>query len=128
MRDVKKEILQLKMSVIKDLYYNVQFSEKIILSFEFQSALLNCERKKVEYLDNLIISLKSTITNLGNPYNYNLWRKLSNIILKNLFVILHKKNYKFLQCYSKSVLNSLKHYESKLKGEQLDGFKKKLEE
>jgi hypothetical protein len=47
--------------------------------------------------------------------------------LKNLFVILHKKNYKFLQCYSKSVLNSLKHYESKLKGDQLDDFKKQLE-
>ena len=127
MRDVKKEILQLKMSVIEDRYYNVRLSEKIILSFEFQSALLNCERKKVEYFENLIISLKSTITNLGNPYNYNLWRKLSNIILKNLFVILHKKNYKFLQCYSKSVLNSLKHYGSKLKGDQLDDFKKQLE-
>jgi hypothetical protein len=47
--------------------------------------------------------------------------------LKNLFVILHKKNYKFLQCYSKSVLNSLKHYGSKLKGDQLDDFKKQLE-
>ena len=37
--------------------------------------------------------------NFGNPYNFNLWRK-SNIILKNL-------------------LNSLKHYESKLKGKQI---------
>ena len=128
MRDVKNEILQLKMSVIEDRYCNVQLLENIILSFEFQSSINNCERKKVEYLENLIISLKNTITNLGNPYNYNLWRKLSNIILKNLFVILHKKNYKFLQFYSISVLNSLKHYQSKFKGEQYDAFKKKLKQ
>ena len=128
MRDVKNEILQLKISVIKDRYCNVQLLENIILSFEFQSSINNCERKKVEYLENLIISLKNTITNLGNPYNCNLWRKLSNIILKNLFVILHKKNYKFLQFYSMSVLNSLKHYQSKFKGEQYDAFKKKLKQ
>ena len=128
MRDVKKEILQSKMSAIEDRYYNVQLLENIILSFEFHSPTDNCGKKKIEYLENLIISLKNTITNLGNPYNYNLWRKLSNIILKNLFVILHKKNYKFLQYYSKSVLNSLKHYEFKLKGEQLNSFKKKLDE
>ena len=33
MRDAKKEILQLKMSVIEERYYNVQLLENIILSF-----------------------------------------------------------------------------------------------
>jgi hypothetical protein len=55
MRDVKNEILQLKMSVIEDRYYNVQLLENIILSFEFQSSTNNCEKKKVEYFENLII-------------------------------------------------------------------------
>ena len=61
MRDVKNEILQLKMSVIEDRYCNVQLLENIILSFEFQSSINNCERKKVEYLENLI-----TVSNIDN--------------------------------------------------------------
>ena len=46
MRDVKKEIFQLTMSVIEDRYYNVQLLENIILSFEFHSSTNNCEKKK----------------------------------------------------------------------------------
>lgn len=46
MRDVKKEILQSKMSAIEDRYYNVQLLENIILSFEFHSPTDNCGKKK----------------------------------------------------------------------------------
>ena len=60
-------------------------------------------KKKSEYFENIII------INLGDPYNYNLWRKLSNIILKNLLVILSKKKYKFLQYKNKAVLSNLKY-------------------
>ena len=100
--------------------------EKTLLKIEFKSAEIDSEKKKVKYLENSIISLKQTIINLGNPYNFNLWRKLSNIILKNLFVILHKKKYKLLQYCNRSVLKSLQNYESKFKGEKLTAFKDKV--
>lgn len=83
-------------------------------------------KKKSEYFENIINSLKNAIINLGNPYNYNLWRKLSNIILKNLLVILSKKKYKFLQYKNKTVLSNLKYYESKLKKTQLLDFQDKI--
>jgi len=41
-------------------------------------------------------------------------------------VILHKKNYKLIQYCNRSVLNSLKNYESKFKGEQLKAFQEKV--
>ena len=100
--------------------------EKTLLKIEFKSAEIDSEKKKVKYLENSIISLKQTIINLGNPYNFNLWRKLSNIILKNLFVILHKKKYKLLQYCNRSVLKSLQNYESKFKGKKLTAFKDKV--
>ena len=100
--------------------------EKTLLKIEFKSAEIDSEKKKVKYLENSIISLKQTIINLGNPYNFNLWRKLSNIILKNLFVILHKKKYKLLQYCNRSVLKSLQNYESKYKGEKLTAFEDKV--
>ena len=112
--------------IIKKSYTYLTLLEKTLLKIEFKSAEIDSEKKKVKYLENSIISLKQTIINLGNPYNFNLWRKLSNIILKNLFVILHKKKYKLLQYCNRSVLKSLQNYESKFKGEKLTAFKDKV--
>ena len=112
--------------IIKKSYSYLTLLEKTFLKIEFKSAEIDSEKKKVKYLENSIISLKQTIINLGNPYNFNLWRKLSNIILKNLFVILHKKKYKLLQYCNRSVLKSLQNYESKFKGEKLTAFKDKV--
>ena len=112
--------------IIKKSYSYLTLLEKTLLKIEFKSAEIDSEKKKVKYLENSIISLKQTIINLGNPYNFNLWRKLSNIILKNLFVILHKKKYKLLQYCNRSVLKSLQNYESKFKGEKLTAFKNKV--
>ena len=112
--------------IIKKSYSYLTLLEKTLLKIEFKSAEIDSEKKKVKYLENSIISLKQTIINLGNPYNFNLWRKLSNIILKNLFVILHKKKYKLLQYCNRSVLKSLQNYESKFKGEKLTAFKDKV--
>ena len=112
--------------IIKKSYSYLTLLEKILLKIEFKSAEIDSEKKKVKYLENSIISLKQTIINLGNPYNFNLWRKLSNIILKNLFVILHKKKYKLLQYCNRSVLKSLQNYESKFKGEKLTAFEDKV--
>ena len=112
--------------IIKKSYSYLTLLEKTLLKIEFKSAEIDSEKKKVKYLENSIISLKQTIINLGNPYNFNLWRKLSNIILKNLFVILHKKKYKLLQYCNRSVLKSLQNYESKFKGEKLTAFEDKV--
>ena len=112
--------------IIKKSYTYLTLLEKTLLKIEFKSAEIDSEKKKVKYLENSIISLKQTIINLGNPYNFNLWRKLSNIILKNLFVILHKKKYKLLQYCNRSVLKSLQNYESKFKGKKLTAFKDKV--
>ena len=112
--------------IIKKSYSYLTLLEKTLLKIEFKSAEIDSEKKKVKYLENSIISLKQTIINLGNPYNFNLWRKLSNIILKNLFVILHKKKYKLLQYCNRSALKSLQNYESKFKGEKLTAFKDKV--
>ena len=112
--------------IIKKSYSYLTLLEKTLLKIEFKSAEIDSEKKKVKCLENSIISLKQTIINLGNPYNFNLWRKLSNIILKNLFVILHKKKYKLLQYCNRSVLKSLQNYESKFKGEKLTAFKDKV--
>ena len=96
-------------------YEQMKYLENFFLKLEFNSIEINCVNKKSEYFENIINSFKNTIINLGNPYNYNLWRKLSNIILKNLLVILSKKKYKFLQFKNSTVLSNLKYYESKLK-------------
>ena len=112
--------------IIKKSYSYLTLLEKTLLKIELKSAEIDSEKKKVKYLENSIISLKQTIINLGNPYNFNLWRKLSNIILKNLFVILHKKKYKLLQYCNRSVLKSLQNYESKFKGKKLTAFEDKV--
>jgi len=53
---------------------------------------------------------------LANPYNFNLWRKLSNIILKNVFVILNKnKNYSISQKAIQSTLDGLQDLNNKYK-------------
>ena len=127
---LKKEINDVKLllltQMIKRGYDQLNILQNIILKLDFNSVEINNIKKRTEYLNNLIISLKNTVTNLGNPYNFNLWRKLSNIILKNLFVILYKKNFKFLQHHNKSVLNSLKYYEYIFEGKQLEDFKDKV--
>ena len=106
---------KLEFSDIERCFNEIEIFQQLILNAEFNLAVINIENKRSEYLENVINSLKKIINNLSNPYNFNLWRKLSNIILKNIFVILHNKNFTFTQNYSKSVLNQLYKYTDKLK-------------
>ena len=94
---IQKKYLCLSFRMIDRDYERIEYLDNFFLRLEFNSIEINCIKKKSEYFENIINSLKNAIINLGNPYNYNLWRKLSNIILKNLLVILSKKKYKFLQ-------------------------------
>ena len=79
-------------------------------------------------MESIINSLKNTIKNIGNPYNFNLWRKLSNIILKNIFVILYKKKYTFSQYPNYSVSNQLNKYKNNFSGKELKEYTEKVNE
>ena len=85
---IQKKYLRLSFRMIDRDYERMEYLDNFFLKFEFNSIEINCIKKKSEYFENIINSLKNAIINLGNPYNYNLRRKLSNIILKNLLVIL----------------------------------------
>ena len=122
--DDKFEILQKE---IKSLYKKIdlinikntidknELLENFIVNIHFNETNLDIDKKKIEYLNNNCDLLNNTIKNLSNPYNFNLWRKISNIILKNIFVILNKKNYTISQKFSKQILNELYKRQNEVK-------------
>jgi hypothetical protein len=65
--------------------------ENYIIYSGLNSNEININKKEIEYLENKNKLLINNVKALTNPYNYNLRRKISNIILKNIFVILSKK-------------------------------------
>jgi hypothetical protein len=77
MKQMKDELLFDK---AKNEFDRLELKCKIMIETELNYSLLEIERNKIDYLEGLIISLKNKINNLTNPYNFNLWRKLSNII------------------------------------------------
>ena len=125
-KELSKVKIKLEFSDIERCFSELEIFQQLILNTEFNSSIINIENKRSEYLENVINSLKKIITNLSNPYNYNLWRKLSNIILKNIFVILHNKKCTFIQNYSKSVLNQLYKYADKLPDIEKESYLNKI--
>ena len=135
--DFKNELLFLN---IENSFNQIMIFEKLILNSTFNLTIINIEKKRNEYLETAINSLKKIIINLANPYNFNLWRKLTNIILKNIFVILHKKKFELFQYDNFSVLKQLNFYKkfiheeeekkeekiNKEKSEVIEGDKKEL--
>jgi hypothetical protein len=100
----------------KNEFDRLELKCKIMIETELNYNLIEIEKNKIDYLEGIIISLKNTINNLANPYNFNLWRKLSNIILKNIFVILSKnKNYSISQKAIQSTLDGLQDLNNKYK-------------
>ena len=77
--------LEMKFNLVNLEYKLLVTKEQISYESIINSSLLELGRIKIEYLDTIIYHLKDTVTKLTNPYNINLWRKVSNIILKNLF-------------------------------------------
>ena len=113
MKQMKDELLFDK---AKNEFDRLELKCKIMIETELNYSLIDIERNKIDYLEGLIISLKNIINNLANPYNFNLWRKLSNIILKNIFVILSKnKNYSISQKAIQSTLDGLQDLNNKYK-------------
>ena len=131
---LKNEIDTIKLEMkleMKFNYINLKLdilvtNEKLICESIINSSLLKLGKIKDEYLDTIIYHLKDTVTKLTNPYNINLWRKASNIILKNLFVILKKKGYSICQNAQKAILNNLRSYAKKNNMQNNDEFIKKI--
>lgn len=127
MQQMKDELLFDK---TKNEFDRLELKCKIMIETELNYNLIEVERSKIDYLEGIIVSLKNTINNLVNPYNFNLWRKLSNIILKNVFVILNKnKNYSISQKAIQSTLDGLQDLNNKYKikeEKKLKAFQGKL--
>ena len=85
---------------------------------------INNEKKQFEYLENCYESLKNMIINLSKPYNFNLWRKIANIILKNIFIILRNNKFTIIQNKDDKVLTQLEKYFNNLKSEMNVKYKK----
>ena len=112
---------------IRILNFVIKNKEQIVISQESISSIQSVSINKMDYLDNNINLLENTVKNIINPYNFNLWRKISNIILKNIFIILKKKGHVLSQRCSQSILkelerrykstdiSNLKSYEIKIK-------------
>ena len=86
-----------KLSAIKSEINDINKKEQIVISQESISSIQSVSINKMDYLDNNINLLENTVKNIINPYNFNLWRKISNIILKNIFIILKKKDMFYLK-------------------------------
>ena len=105
--------LEMKYNFVNLEYKLLVTKEQLSYESIINSSHLELGKIKIKYLDTIIYHLKDTITKLTNPYNINLWREVSNIILKNLFVILKNKGFSIRQNAQKSILNNLRSYDQK---------------
>ena len=104
------DIIELKIKLIKTQEC-LEYGNIINLEY------INNEKKKVEYLENYHKSLKNMIIKLSNPYNFNFWRKKTNIILKNIFIILRNNKFTITQEKDDKVLSQLEKNFYNLKSE-----------
>lgn len=82
---------------------------------KFNDAYIKIGKTKIQYLEKYNQTLKKAIIILSNSYNLNFWRKILNIILKNIFIILLHKSYIIKQNKSQSMLILLKNKDKKFK-------------
>ena len=134
MESLKKEILSLKIKSIKSDYEILKVNERLNYENIINLAYSNIAQRKISYLEAYIQSLKNIIINLSNPYNFNLWRKISNILLKNIFIILKNKGFTINQNKDKTVYDDLSEIIHKMKKpdykiiKKLNKYKNCLEE
>ena len=109
---------------IKMLEINEQLNyEKMV-----NTSYLNIGKKKIEYLENYNHALKNTVINFSNPYNLNFWRKISNIILKNIFISLNKKNFNIIQNNDKALLEQIRTYANDISTNKKENILKKIKD
>jgi len=127
-----KSTIRSDFTAIKAEVKNLDIIENLIITSEIRTIIISIEEKKIEFIQSNIESLKNIITCLINPYNLNLWRKLSNVILKNIFVILKKKEYMICQKVDKKLLSQIKNlsndtnYSSKKLSEKVNKYEKNI--
>ena len=97
--------LELEQQLSKIQFYQLRY-ENIKIDFKL---FFNVLRNEKQYLQICIQSLKNIIKNLSNPYNFNFWTKLTNIILKNIFIILKKNNFTINQNKEQSIIDQIKN-------------------
>ena len=106
-KEIKENKIQIKFEfILRDIKF-IQKFDKLYYESMINSKYLKVQKKNSEYLEQYIGSLKNTIINLSNPYDFNFWRKIANIILKNIFVILNMKKFDLRQESKQSILNQL---------------------
>ena len=106
-KEIKENKIQIKFEfILRDIKF-IQKFDKLNYESMINSKYLKVQKKNSEYLEQYIGSLKNTIINLSNPYDFNFWKKIANIILKNIFVILNMKKFDIRQESKQSILNQL---------------------
>ena len=88
-------------------FIDIKIQYQIYRESIFNSSYLKVLEHKNKYLEAYIKSLQNIEINLSNPHNFNLWRKVSNIILTNIFIILIKKNYIIKQNKGKFIIKQI---------------------
>ena len=109
--NIQKELKEHKIEArLEFIHTDIKIIETYdILNYEsiFNSKYFKVQKKNIEYIEQYIHSLKNTIINLSDPYDFNFWRKLANIILKNIFIILNMKKFDIRQQKKRIILNQL---------------------
>ena len=109
--DFKDEIENLKIEIkiikLESDIKVLELGEVLFSESSINSALIKIEKTKSDYLDNLNHKLINAMKNLASPDNFNLWRKVSNMLLKNIFVILKNNKFELRQSLSNGIKNLL---------------------
>ena len=117
---IELKVLRIKsdFEIIEVRLNSIEIKEYIKNWNIIHSEYINIANKKIEYLEKYYKSLKNIIINLSNPYNLNFWRKISNIILKNIFIILRNNKLIISQKKDYLILAQLKRTFNNIKAEQ----------
>ena len=119
-------IIRSDFKIININFKMIETNEDLKYEHFINSAYINIWLKKMEYLETYNKSLQNIIINLSNPYNFNFWRKIANIILKNIFIVLERKKYKIIQNKNLSIFSELEKQGSKVSKKNKKKFEEKL--
>jgi len=125
--------IKIEFQVLKLNFKLLKTEDKLLIN----STDIKLGKEKIEYFQAYIQLLQQAIINFSNPYNFNFWRKLSNIILKNIFIILKNKNFTIVQNRNMSILGGIESIANKMKTKynikdntfkKIESMKKKIKE
>jgi len=118
--------LNLELSNLNIQFKLLETNESLCIQSIINSSYFDVDKIKINYLDAVICSLNNIVTKLSNPYNFNLWRKISNIILKNIFIILKSNKFTISQNVNESLSRELISQANKNKIRDMKEFNKRI--